>query len=112
MAAQRGEIYFLKLHRDENADLRPVMVLSINAINRLPLVVTIVVGTKGEKITRDYLATVRVIPEESGLLHEVVFLGYQVRSLQRDRFVGEPAGHVPEEKLKKIEEAVRYCIGL
>lgn len=112
MAVQRGEIYFLKLHRDKNADLRPVMVLSINAVNRLPLVVTIVVGTKGEKITRDYLATVRVTPEESGLLHEVVFLGYQIRSLKREYFVGPPAGHVPEEKLRKIEESVRYCIGL
>lgn len=112
MIVQRGDIYFLKLHRDENADLRPVMVLSINAINRLPLVIMAIVGTKGEKITRDYLATVRVTPEESGLLHEVVFLGYQVRSLQRDRFSGEPAGQVPKEKLKKIEEAVRYCLGL
>ncbi len=29
MTVQRGEIYFLKLHRDENADLdlRPLMVL-------------------------------------------------------------------------------------
>ncbi len=112
MTVQRGEIYFLKLHRDENAELRPVMVLSINAINRLPLVVTIVVGTKGEKVTRDYLAMIRVSPEESGLLHEVVFLGYQIRSIQHDRFLGSPAGYVPEEKLKKIEEAVRYCIGL
>ena len=112
MTIQRGEIYFLKLHRDENADLRPVMVLSINAINRLPLVVTTVIGTKGENITRDYLATVRVTPEESGLLHEVVFLGYQVRSLQKSRFSEQPAGRVPDEKLKKIEEAVRYCIGL
>ena len=40
--------------RPRQAGQRPVLVLSIDAINRLPLVVTVVVGTKGENITRDY----------------------------------------------------------
>ena len=49
MAIQRGDIDFLDLNPvqgREQAGQRPVVVLSIDAINRLPLVVTVVIGTK------------------------------------------------------------------
>jgi len=62
MAIARGEIYFLNLSPvlgREQAGTRPVLVLSIDAINQLPLVVT-VVGTKGANVTRDYPTNVRV----------------------------------------------------
>jgi mRNA interferase MazF len=45
---RRGEIYFVDLHPvqgREQAVRRPVLVLSVDAINRLPLVVTVVVGS-------------------------------------------------------------------
>lgn len=57
MAIHRGEIYFVNLNPvkgREQAGNRPVLVLSIDAINKLPLVITVVVGTKGENISRDY----------------------------------------------------------
>ncbi len=56
MAVRRGEIYFVNLNPvqgREQACHRPVLVLSADAINRLPLVVTVVVGTKGENVTRE-----------------------------------------------------------
>ena len=55
MAIQRGEIYFVNLNPvegREQAGNRPVLVLSRDTINRLPLVVT--AGTKGVNISRDY----------------------------------------------------------
>ena len=62
---QRGEIYFVNLNpvrgREQSGN-RPVLVLSVDAINRLPLVVTVVVGTKGENLPRDYPTNVRVAP--------------------------------------------------
>src|SRR5712692_10590144 len=61
MPMQRSDVYFVNLNPvqgREQAGQRPVLVLSIDAINRLPLVVTVVVGTKGENITRDYPTTV------------------------------------------------------
>ena len=76
MAIQRGEIYFVNLNPvegREQAGNRPVLVLSRDAINRLPLVVTIVVGTKGANISRDYPTNVRVSPKDSGLSIETVF---------------------------------------
>src|SRR5919202_5866094 len=97
MPIERGEIYFVNLNPvqgREQAGHRPVLVLSIDAINRLPLVVTVVVGTKGENITRDYPTNVRLSPAESGLPMETVFLCFQLRSLDSRRFSGAPAGRV------------------
>ena len=88
MAIQRGEIHFVNLNPvkgREQAGNRPVLVLSIEPINSLPLVVTVVVGTKGGNITRDYPTNVRVSPEESGLSTDAVFLGFRIRSLDPTR---------------------------
>ena len=115
MAAQRGEIYFVNLNPvqgREQAGRRPVLVLSVDAINRLPLVVTVVVGTKGENVARDYPTNVRVAMGESGLPMETVFLCFQLRSLDLDRFVGPPAGQVSGVVLEKVENAVRHSLGL
>lgn len=115
MPVQRGEVYFVNLNPvqgREQAGQRPVLVLSIDAINRLPSVITVVVGTKGENITRDYPTNVRLSPAESGLLMETVFLCFQLHSLDPTRFLGPPAGRVPEAAMRRIEEAVRYCLGL
>jgi mRNA interferase MazF len=56
MAIQRAEIYFVNLNPiqgREPAGRRPVLVLSIDPINQLPLVVTVIVGTRGENVTRN-----------------------------------------------------------
>ena len=115
MSIQRGQIYFVNLNPvtgREQAGNRPVLVLSIDKINRLPLVVTVVIGTKGTNIRRDFTSNVRVSPEESGLPMETVFLCFQVRSLDKGRFPAEPAGQLSEAKMLQIEAAVRYCLGL
>jgi mRNA interferase MazF len=115
MAVQRGEIYFVNLNPvqgREQAGHRPVLVLSVDAINRLPLVVTVVVGTKGENVTRDYLTNVRVSTAESGLPLETVFLCFQLRSLDSNRFARPPAGKVSGAVLERVATAVRHCLGL
>jgi len=115
MAVQRGEIYFVNLNPvqgREQAGHRPVLVLSADAINRLPLVITVVVGTKGGNVTRDYPTNVRVSTAESGLPMETVFLCFQLRSLDPGRFASPSAGKVSGAVLEKIEIAVRRCLGL
>jgi mRNA interferase MazF len=115
MGVRRGEIYLVDLNPvqgREQAGRRPVLVLSIDAINRLPLVVTVIVGTKGENLTRDYPTNLRVSSAESGLPMETVFLCFQIRSLDLSRLIGPPAGRVSGAVLEKIESAVRHCLGL
>ena len=115
MAIHRGEIYMVNLNPvqgREQAGFRPVLVLSADSINRLPLVVSVVVGTKGHNLTRDYPGNVRVSPDESGLPMETVFLCFQLRSLDPGRFAGPPAGRISGAILAKVESAVRRCLGL
>ena len=115
MGIQRGEIYFINLNPvqgREQAGTRPVLVISIDDINKLPLVVTVIVGTKGENISRDYPTNVRVSPEESGLTMETVFLCFQIRSVDPKRFSSSSAGKVTRNTMQKIEQSIRYCLGL
>lgn len=112
---KRGEIYFINLNPvkgREQAGERPVLVLSIDSINQLPLVVTVVVGTKGENISPDFPTNVRISSSESGLPLETVFLCFQIRSLDKNRFLNSPAGKISVEKMIEIETAIRYCLGL
>ena len=114
MPMQRGDIYFGNrnpVHGRAQAGQRPVLVLSIDAIKRLPLGVTVVVGTQGENITHDYPTDVRLSPADSGLPMDTVFLGFQGRSLAPQRFSSPPAGRVTGAALRSIEEAVRSCLG-
>lgn len=115
MAIKRGEIYFVNLNPTkgrEQAGNRPVLVISNNEINKLPLVVTVIVGTKGENISRDYPTNIRISAEESGLPMETVFLGFQIRSLDPSRFPKEPAGKVSDDSLEKVDNILRYCLNL
>jgi mRNA interferase MazF len=115
MSIQRGDIYFVNLnpvHGREQAGQRPVLVLSIDAINRLPLVVTVVVGTKGANVLRDYPTNVRIAQTDSGLPIETVFLCFQIRSLDANRFPATRAGKLNGQALEPVEAAVRYCLGL
>lgn len=115
MTIQSGDIYFVNLNPvegREQAGRRPVLVLSIDAINKLPLVVTVVVGTKDKNVSRDYQTNVRISPGESGLPIGTVFLCFQLRSLDPKRFPETPDGHVSGVTMKRIEDAVRCCLGL
>ncbi|CAH2574420.1 Endoribonuclease MazF [Planktothrix rubescens] len=115
MTIRRGEIYFVNLNPvqgREQAGQRPVLILSIDSINQLPLVITVIVGTKGENITRDFPTNVRVSSSESGLPIETVFLCFQIRSLDKTRFPDSPSGRIYETKMVEIETAIRYCLGL
>jgi mRNA interferase MazF len=115
MSIQRGQIYFANLdpiQGREQAGKRPVLVLSIDDINVLPLVVTVIIGTKGAIITQDYPTNVRVTPEDSGLPLETVFLCFQMRSLDASRFPKNPSGKLSAAKMAEVETTVRYCLGL
>ena len=115
MPIQRGEIYFVDLNPvkgREQAGQRPILVLSIDAINKMPLVVTGVIGTKGSNVSRDYRTNVRVAAADSGLPMETVFMGFQVRSLDPSRFPTKSAGKLSDEAMQRVETAVRYCLRL
>ena len=96
----------------EQAGTRPVLILSADAINSLPLVATVVIGTNGNNVRHDYPSNVRVPAAASGLPIETVFLCFQIRSLDPGRFLGPPAGRLPDPYMVQAEDAVRFCLDL
>ena len=117
----RGQIYFVNLDPTrgrEQAGRRPVLVVSADAINRQPLVVTVVVGTKSSNVPRDYPTNVRVTARESGLPYDTLFLCFQLRSLDPSRFLEQrsrqpnPAGIMPPTRMAEVDEALILSLGL
>lgn len=117
----RGQIYFVDLnptHGREQAGRRPVLVVSADAINRQPLVVTVVVGTKSSRISRDYPTNVRTFTTETGLREDTVFLCFQLRSLDPSRFLDPetgkliPAGTLPDNRMAQIDRALKLTLNL
>ena len=115
MTVQRGEIYFVDLDPTlgrEQAGRRPCVVVSSNKINVRPLVVSVMIGTKGRKSPRDFPSNVRVPPEASGLPEETVFMAFQVRAVDTQRLARSPAGRLSDEYMERVEAALRYCFEL
>lgn len=117
----RGQIYWVPLRGTrgrEQAGRRPVLIVSSDAINRQPLVVTVVPGTDAAHIPRDYPTNVRVAGKETGLPMDTVFLCFQLRSLDPSRFIDAKtrrpalAGRMPLPRMKQIEDALRLVLTL
>ena len=117
----RGQIYWVNLDSTrgrEQAGRRPVLVVSADAINRQPLVVTVVVGTDAKNVPRDYPTNVRVPAAQSGLPMDTVFLCFQVRSLDPRRFYDRKthlpnlAGVLPSVRMEEVDLALRMVLNL
>jgi len=119
-APKRGCVYWADLNPirgREQAGRRPVLVVSSDAINRQPLVVSVVVGTAAANVPHDYPVNVRVRAAESGLPQDTVFLCFQLRSLDRSRFLdraGEarPIGVLTSEKMRAVDDALKLALDL
>jgi mRNA interferase MazF len=117
----RGQIYFVNLSPTqgrEQAGRRPVVVVSVDAINRQPLVIAVVAGTDAKNVPRDYPTNVRVTAKETGLPIDTVFLCFQLRSLDPARFYDPQtlrpnlAGTLPSGRMAEVDNALRLVLGL
>jgi len=102
----------------EQAGHRPVLVVSADAINHQPLVVTTVVGTNAKNVPRDYPTNVRVTAKETGLPIDTVFLCFQLRSLDPSRFLDPKtrrpnlAGPMPPVRMAEVDRALKLVLNL
>jgi mRNA interferase MazF len=112
MPKSRGEIYFVELGptrgRELNDKRRPVVVLSINDINRKPLVVTVVPGKTYLSGKPIFMNQVMVNPTLlNGLANITIFECMQIKALDHGRFDRDTA-----EQLLEVETAIKRCLGL
>src|SRR5437016_3682588 len=100
MPILRGEVYFVDLNPvrgREQGGRRPVVVVSNDGLNRRPLVVTVVPGTRLARSPIPHLSNVTVLAGEAGLTDDTVFLTFQMRALDHSRFEDPPCGVLPED---------------
>ena len=113
-AVKRGRIYWADLNPTrgrEQAGRRPVLVVSDDAINGQPLVVSVVVGTDAANVPKDYPVNVRVKAKDAGLPSDTVFLCFQLRSMDHSR-LADQAGAMPPEKMAAVDRALKLVLGL
>jgi len=117
----RGQIYLVNLNPGQGREqkgMRPVLVVSVDAIKRQPLVVTVVAGTEATNVPRDSPTNVRVPARESGLPNDTVFLCFQLRALHPTR-VRDPrsdhvtsVGQLPAARMAEVDTALRAVLSL
>src|SRR5688572_784390 len=115
MPIQRGEVYFVNLSPvvgHEQKGRRPVVVVSNDAINALPLVVVVVPRTRGANIATDYPQNVRVQAGGANLPDETVFLTFQIRALDHSRFTDPPVGVLSPTAMGEMERSLAYTLAL
>lgn len=103
----RGEIRWFEpdpTRGSEQAGRRPALVVSRDAINRVsPAVVVLTLTTyRGQRL---YPSEVLVRAPESGLHHDSVVLGLQLRAIDRAR-LGGTIGHLSARAMRDVEGAL------
>jgi mRNA interferase MazF len=89
MPIRRGEVYFVDLNPSvgrEQQGRRPVVVVSNDTLNGMPLVVTVVPGTSRARVGAPYPWNVMVPAGEANLPLQTVFLTFRSARSTRPGF--------------------------
>lgn len=110
---KRGDIYYADLSPAVGSEMdkrRPVLIVSNNANNRAATTVTILPVTSN--VTRVYPFEVLLNPEDSGLTKSSKVQAQQVRTISKQRIIGEVVGSLNEEMMVLIDAALKLHLGL
>ena len=110
----RGDVFDARLNPtegSEQAGVRPVVIVSRDAINRNSPVVVIVPLTKATNIRRSYPNNVTIAKGEGGLTFESVFLGGQCRAISKSRLLHQ-RGSLSADTMRQVNRALRITLDL
>lgn len=111
---RRGDVYDARLsptEGSEQAGIRPVIIVSREAINRYSSVIVVVPVTKAANVRRDYPSNVRLAKDDGGLTVDSVALGGQVWAIAKSRLL-RCRGHLSAEAMRQVNEALRITLDL
>ncbi|MCB0213898.1 MAG: type II toxin-antitoxin system PemK/MazF family toxin [Anaerolineae bacterium] len=111
---KRGNIFDARLNPtegSEQAGVRPVVIVSRDAINKYSMVVVVVPLTKAVNVKRDYPNNVTIAKGEGGLTFESVLLGGQVRAISKLRLLSQ-RGTLSTETMHQVDRALRITLDL
>lgn len=111
---KRSDIFDARLNPtegSEQAGVRPVVVVSRDAINKNSSVIVVVPLTKAANIKRNYPNNVTIKKGEGGLTFESVLLGGQVRAISKSRLLRQ-RGTLSAEMMQQVDRALRITLDL
>lgn len=110
---RRGEIWLVNFDPQVGQEIRkcrPAVVISLDAVGKLPLrVVTPITEWNDRYTTSPWLVRLRPTPG-NGLQKDSAADGFQVKSISNQRFVRK-LGVLPKSTCEDIVAAVALCIG-
>ncbi len=96
----------------EQAGVRPVLVISEEAVNQALPIVTILCLTLHRPGRKIYPIEVLLEPKDSHLAHPSIVLAHQLRSISKER-LGDKCGFIESEEVKeKIKHTVKLYLDL
>ncbi|WP_456298989.1 type II toxin-antitoxin system PemK/MazF family toxin [Natronincola ferrireducens] len=113
LVVKRGDIYYADLSPvigSEQGGVRPVLIVQNDIGNRYSP--TVIVTAITSQINKAKLPThVEIVASEYGLTKDSVILLEQVRTIDKRR-LEEKIGHLDEEMMMKVNEALLISLGL
>ena len=110
---KRGDIYYAVLHPAVGSEMdkrRPVLIVSNNINNKAANTLTILPITSN--VSRIYPFEVLLNPEVSGLTKASKAQAQQIRTISKQRIIGEVIGSLNEEIMLLIDAALKLHLGL
>ena len=119
MTVRRGDIYYADLSPvvgSEQGGMRPVLIVQNDVGNRYsPTVIAAAITSRmGKTKLPTHIDVSRSCIErqgEKGLARDSVILLEQIRTLDKRR-LGEKMGHLDEEMMRKVDDAITISFGL
>jgi mRNA interferase MazF len=113
MIVKRGDIFYADLSPvvgSEQGGVRPVIIIQNDVGNKYSP--TVIVAAITSQINKAKLPThVEISSEEYGLNKDSVVLLEQIRTLDKRR-LKEKIGHMTDEDMSKVDEALLISVGL
>ncbi len=110
----RGDVFDARLNPtegSEQAGVRPVIVVSRDAINQFSSVMVVVPLTKAGNVKRNYPNNVQIAKGNGGLTVDSVALGGQVRAISKSRLLRQ-RGTLSTEIMQSINRALEITLDL
>lgn len=111
---KRGDVFEARLSPTEGSEqsgVRPVVIVSRDAINKNSPIIVIAPLTKAINVKRSYPNNVTISTNEAGLSFESVLLGGQVRAISKSRLLSK-RGSLTLDTLKQVDNALRITLDL
>jgi mRNA interferase MazF len=111
---KRGDVFDARLNPTEGSEqsgVRPVIIVSRNAINQNSPVIVVVPVTKAANVRRPYPNNVLIAAGSGGLTVDSVALGGQMRAVAKSRLLRH-RGRLSVGEMKKIDRALRITLDL